>query len=158
MLKKPWVLNVGFWVFFGYYFSGSGSKNVGFFLRVSGFQVPEPITRSGWNVQECGSFLYIIRQLKSGAETTGPEESKEIFGEMFTLVDFEVSCERLSGNCLLPSSLHFTDRVLVFFSNSFNWRFFFNWTTHVLCTFSCTRLLLAESYYTTSMFSMHVVQ
>ena len=38
------VLNVGFRVLFGYQFSGSGSKKVGFFPRVSGFRVPEPIT------------------------------------------------------------------------------------------------------------------
>ena len=56
MLKKPRVLNVGFRVFFGYYFSGLGrirvgSKNVGFFRWVSGFRVHESIT-----ILECNFF------------------------------------------------------------------------------------------------------
>ena len=45
------VLNVGFRVLFGYQFSGSGSKKVGFFPRVSGFRVPEPITRTNQSIQ-----------------------------------------------------------------------------------------------------------
>ena len=57
-----WVLNVGFRVLVRFQFSGSGSKKVGLFPRVSGFRVQRPITTAN-SISRAENISYVNKQI-----------------------------------------------------------------------------------------------